>query len=191
MEKEKLLHLKKKIIAYTMLATVSLTTLNGCNDYNIKEDGTIEYIGKLSYDLLSNYYILTLDNNGNNVYYVVEIKDELYDGRRVSRANLKDIKTDKNIATIKAKSGKAIDLEKIEDIEISISVDDFKFVNLQDYVVKNNNIKENYDLEDIDEILNLYKQEQEKNDISETSTKKVLTKSKTNQNSRQSNKILL
>ena len=121
MEKEKLLHLKKKIVAYTMLATVSLTTLTGCNDYNIKEDGTIEYIGKLSYDSLSNYYILTLDNSGNNVYYVVEIKDKLYDGRRVSRSNLKDIKTDKNIATIKTKSGEGIDLEKTEDIEKAVN----------------------------------------------------------------------
>lgn len=181
MEKEKLLHLKKKIVAYTMLATVSLTTLTGCNDYNIKEDGTIEYIGKLSYYSLSDFYILTLDDNDNNVYYVVWMTEKFFDGSRLLQATLKDIKTDKNIATIKTKNDEGIDLEKTEDIEISISVDDFKFVNLQDYVVKNNNIKENYYLEDIDEILDSYKQEQEKTVSKEPTTGKVLTKSKFNQ----------
>ena len=63
---------------------------------------------------------------------------------------------------------------------ISISAEDFKFVKLKDYLIKKNNIKEKYNSDDINQILDSYKNEQEKTAGNETTTGKVLTKSKTN-----------
>lgn len=67
-----------------------------------------------------------------------------------------------------------------EHANISISAEDFKFVKLRDYLVKKNNIKEKYNSDDINQILDSYKNEQEKTVSKESTTGKVLTKSKTN-----------
>ena len=67
-----------------------------------------------------------------------------------------------------------------EHANISISAEDFKLVKLKDYLVKKNNIKEKYNSDDINQILDSYKNEQKKTVSKESTTGKVLTKSKTN-----------
>lgn len=178
MKKQQLLKTKKKLLAYAVATTLGITGLTGCGNYETQKDGSIEFCGDLLYESLANYYILELNYENDNVYYVVDF----YQHIREAEIDINDLMTSKNIGTIEMKEGYKLDQSIITSdyANISISAEDFKFVKLKDYLTKMNNIKENYNSDDINQILDSYKNEQEKTAGNETTTGKVLTKSKTN-----------
>lgn len=178
MKKQQLLKTKKKLLATAVATTLGITGLTGCENYETKKDGSIEFCCDLLYESLANYYILELNYENDNVYYVVDF----YQHIRGAEIDINDLMSSKNIGTIEMKEGYRLDRPIItaEQANISISADDFKLVKLKDYLVKKNNIKEKYSSDDINQILDSYKNEQEKTVSKESTTGKVLTKSKTN-----------
>ena len=178
MTRQHILKNKKKLLAYAVATTLGITGLTGCGNYETKKDGSIEFCDDLSYEALANYYILELKYDNDNVYYVVDFHQHI----RGAKIDITDLMSSKNIGTIEMKEGYRLDRSIIiaEQANISISADDFKLVKLKDYLVKKNNIKEKYSSDDINQILDSYKNEQEKIVSKEPTTGKVLTKSKTN-----------
>ena len=176
MTRQQLLKTKKTLLAYAVATTLGITGLTGCGKYETKKDSSTEFCCDLLYESLANYYILEL--NYENVYYVVDF----YRHIRGAEIDINDLMSSKNIGTIEMKEGYRLDRPIItaEQANISISADDFKLVKLKDYLVKKNNIKEKYSSDDINQILDSYKNEQEKTVSKESTTGKVLTKSKTN-----------
>ena len=165
---------KKILLAYAVATTLGITGLTGCGKYETKKDSSTEFC----YESLANYYILELNYENDNVYYVVDF----YQHIRGAEININDLMSSKDIGTMEMKEGYKLDQSIItsEHANISISAEDFKFVKLRDYLVKKNNIKEKYNSDDINQILDSYKNEQEKTVSKESTTGKVLTKSKTN-----------
>lgn len=179
MKKQQLLKTNKILLATAVATTLGITGLTGCGNYETKKDGSIESCDDLSYEALANYYyILELKYDNDNVYYVVDFHQHI----RGAKIDITDLMSSKNIGTIEMKEGYRLDRPIItaEQANISISADDFKLVKLKDYLVKKNNIKEKYSSDDINQILDSYKNEQEKTVSKESTTGKVLTKSKTN-----------
>mgnify|MGYP004519773791 FL=1 len=179
MKKQQLLKTKNKLLAYAVATTLGITGLTGCGNYETQKDGSIEFCGDLLYESLANYYILELNYENDNVYYVVDF----YQHIRGEEIDINDLMSSKNIGTIEMKEGYELDQSIItsDHANISISAEDFKFVKLRDYLIKKNNIKEKYNSDDINQILDSYKNEQEKTVSKESTTGKVLTKSKFNQ----------
>ena len=178
MTRQQLQKTKKKLLAYAVATTLGITGLTGCGDYETKKDGSIEFCGDLLYEVLADDYILELNYENDNTYYAVHICSNFNgDG-----FDINDLMTSKNIGTIEMKEGYELDQSIItsDHANISISAEDFKFVKLRDYLIKKNNIKEKYNSDDINQILDSYKNEQEKTVSKESTTGKVLTKSKTN-----------
>lgn len=174
MTRQQLLKTKKELLAYAVATTLGITGLTGCGKYETKKDSSTEFC----YESLTNYYILELNYENDNVYYVVDF----YQHIRGAEIDINDLMSSKNIGTMEMKEGYKLDQSIItsEHANISISAEDFKFVKLRDYLVKKNNIKEKYNSDDINQILDSYKNEQEKTVSKESTTGKVLTKSKTN-----------
>lgn len=174
MTRQQLLKTKKILLAYAVATTLGITGLTGCGKYETKKDSSTEFC----YESLTNYYILELNYENDNVYYVVDF----YQHIRGAEIDINDLMSSKNIGTMEMKEGYKLDQSIItsEHANISISAEDFKFVKLRDYLVKKNNIKEKYNSDDINQILDSYKNEQEKTVSKESTTGKVLTKSKTN-----------
>ena len=174
MTRQQLLKTKKILLAYAVATTLGITGLTGCGKYETKKDSSTEFC----YESLTNYYILELNYENDNVYYVVDF----YQHIRGAEIDINDLMSSKNIGTMEMKEGHKLDQSIItsEHANISISAEDFKFVKLRDYLVKKNNIKEKYNSDDINQILDSYKNEQEKTVSKESTTGKVLTKSKTN-----------
>ena len=174
MTRQQLLKTKKILLAYAVATTLGITGLTGCGKYETKKDSSTEFC----YESLTNYYILELNYENDNVYYVVDF----YQHIRGAEIDINDLMSSKNIGTMEMKEGYKLDQSIItsEHANISISDEDFKFVKLRDYLVKKNNIKEKYNSDDINQILDSYKNEQEKTVSKESTTGKVLTKSKTN-----------
>ena len=174
MTRQQLLKTKKELLAYAVATTLGITGLTGCGKYETKKDSSTEFC----YESLTNYYILELNYENDNVYYVVDF----YQHIRGAEIDINDLMSSKNIGTMEMKEGDKLDQSIItsEHANISISAEDFKFVKLRDYLVKKNNIKEKYNSDDINQILDSYKNEQEKTVSKESTTGKVLTKSKTN-----------
>lgn len=174
MTRQQLLKTKKILLAYAVATTLGITGLTGCGKYETKKDSSTEFC----YESLTNYYILELNYENDNVYYVVDF----YQHIRGAEININDLMSSKDIGTMEMKEGYKLDQSIItsEHANISISAEDFKFVKLRDYLVKKNNIKEKYNSDDINQILDSYKNEQEKTVSKESTTGKVLTKSKTN-----------
>lgn len=178
MTRQQLLKTKKKLLAYAVATTLGMTELTGCVNYETKKDGSIEFCGDLSYEALANCYILELNYENDNVYYVVKF----YQHIRGGVIDIRDLISSKNIGTIEMKKEYELyqSIITTEHANISILVDDFKFVKLKDYLIKMNNIKEYYNSDDINQILDSYKKEEEKRVSNKAKTGKVLTKSKTN-----------
>ncbi len=178
MKKQQLLKTNKILLATAVATTLGITGLTGCGNYETKKDGSIEFCCDLLYESLANYYILELNYENDNVYYVVDF----YQHIRGAEIDINDLMSSKNIGTIEMKEGYKLDQSIItsEHANISISAEDFKLVKLKDYLVKKNNIKEKYNSDDINQILDSYKNEQKKTVSKESTTGKVLTKSKTN-----------
>lgn len=178
MTRQQLLKTKKTLLAYAVATTLGITGLTGCGKYETKKDSSTEFCCDLLYESLANYYILELNYENDNVYYVVDF----YRHIRGAEIDINDLMSSKNIGTMEMKEGYKLDQSIItsEHANISISADDFKLVKLKDYLVKKNNIKEKYSSDDINQILDSYKNEQEKTVSKESTTGKVLTKSKTN-----------
>lgn len=174
MTRQQLLKTKKILLAYAVATTLGITGLTGCGKYETKKDSSTEFC----YESLTNYYILELNYENDNVYYVVDF----YQHIRGAEIDINDLMSSKNIGTMEMKEGYKLDQSIItsEHANISISAEDFKFVKLRDYLVKKNNIKEKYNSDDINQILDSYKNKQEKTVSKESTTGKVLTKSKTN-----------
>ena len=99
MTRQQLLKTKKTLLAYAVATTLGITGLTGCGDYETQKDGSIEFCGDLLYESLANYYILELNYENDNVYYVVDF----YQHIREAEIDINDLMTSKNIGTIEMK----------------------------------------------------------------------------------------
>ena len=68
MTRQQLLKTKKILLAYAVATTLGITGLTGCGKYETKKDSSTEFC----YESLTNYYILELNYENDNVYYVVD-----------------------------------------------------------------------------------------------------------------------
>lgn len=140
---------KKKLLMYSTLAMLGVSQLTACGQkkYTVGEDGTIELTGNISYNTLCSDYILELDYEDKTSVYAIEKQYSIY-----NNSGIHDIKTEKHLC----------DLDESENELIDISYTDFKISSIKDILVENEMIKDYYNSDDIDKIIELYK---EKNNI--------------------------
>lgn len=150
-EKTKLLTTKKKIIAYTTLATLSASVLTGCgnnNDdystftYETTEDGNIKTNGTISYEILKNYIPIKINNiYGEETIFITEKKEQYI--RMKTYAEYTDILTNKIIID----QDDNLDFEELEP--------------MNNHLISMQMIKNEYTEDDIKQIITHIKENEE------------------------------
>lgn len=139
---------KKKLLMYSSLAMLGISSLTGCgeknNEFNYvtEKNGTIKLYGKIDYETLCNFDILELNFEEKTNVYIAEKSSGVAYHKNVYT----DIRTDKYLCEYDS-------LYKT----VSISCNDFKITSMRDFLIENNMIKDYYMEDDINKIIELYR----------------------------------
>lgn len=144
--KDILLYQKKKIIAYTIMTTLGLTSLTGCNnqsfEYETKESGEVSVMGEMNFDKVKNLKLIHLTNEiaEFDKYYLARYFDDSTLSRFGSQSKgYINIENDKIIYIYEEDDYKNFTVEVVAD-------------HIIDYLYKYDMVKDTYNIEEIKEL---------------------------------------
>ena len=152
--KKLLLEKKKKLLTYSLVAGLGLSTLTGCESdfsYNTGDNGQIEVSDTISYNNLAKCRFLVLHYPNNNM--------QLYMAKKVSYRkngnlykNYYDIETNQRLLLIiNDSSEKDYGLESYEEFSV------------ENFLIEHKYQKNEYTIEDIRKYINEFKEEYQNN----------------------------
>lgn len=151
--RDKLLRTRRYLIASSIATALATVSLSGCGDdikkfeYQVNSEGDIDATGVTEYDYLKNCYILVLNYNDDTKKYFVASVTTGGGYRSLISYKYYNIENDKVILTVKG--------DKIQNETIS----SYEAIPLCDYLTKDDYVKAEYSIDDIDKILENYKNE--------------------------------
>lgn len=144
--KDILLYQKKRIIAYSMMTALGLTSLTGCGstdfEYNTKDNGKIVTTGEMNFNKTKNLKLIHITNEiaEFDEYYLARYFDDSTFSRVGSRSKgYINIENDKIIYIYEDEDYKNFTVEVIID-------------HLIDYLYKYDLVKDKYNIDDIKEL---------------------------------------
>lgn len=154
--KKLLLEKKKKLLTYSLVAGLGLSTLTGCESnfsYNTGDNGQIEVSDTISYNNLAKkcaFLVLHYPNNNIQIYMA---KNEFY-RKHDLYINYYDIETNQRILCINT---------NYSDSEKDNGLESYEEFSVENFIIEHKYQKNEYTIEDIRKYINEFKEEYQNN----------------------------